>query len=221
MEEGHPPKDQRPFFSEVGDFNRRHPERALAILYHVGESFADKSLESAVRWVHEATELDAQRLGHAIALGVNPDKHGVHTRWETVSERIDQLESDLLHAAGLAEAGVTIDIDRVTVELPLLAGLPKGQLIDIDYDQRRLEELKARQNYAIRKIQDSGSVIEVCPTSNWRIGGISRDDHHPLIRFVGDDVPLVVATDDPGIFDTALAEEIVRPIAAPSAQNTP
>ena len=37
LEEGHPPKNQEPFFNEVRDLNRKHPERALAILYHVGE----------------------------------------------------------------------------------------------------------------------------------------------------------------------------------------
>ena len=57
LEEGRPPKEQRELFEAVKDFNRMHPERALAILYHVGESFSDKSLESAVRWVHEAAEL--------------------------------------------------------------------------------------------------------------------------------------------------------------------
>lgn len=51
-EEGHPPKDKAALFGEVHEFNRRHPERALTILYHVGESYQDKSLESAIRWVH-------------------------------------------------------------------------------------------------------------------------------------------------------------------------
>jgi len=68
-EEGHPPKEKKAFFSEVLDFNRRNPERALAILYHVGESYLDKSLESAVRWVHEAAQLGAHRLGHADRTG--------------------------------------------------------------------------------------------------------------------------------------------------------
>ena len=86
------------------DFNHRHPERALAILYHVGESFDDKSLESAVRWVHEAAEFGAHRLGHAISLGVDPRLYGNHIRNESVAERIDQLNYDLNHRDGLAES---------------------------------------------------------------------------------------------------------------------
>ena len=44
-----------------------------------------------MRWVHESAELGAHRLGHAIALGVDPDAYGVHRRRETVSERLDQI----------------------------------------------------------------------------------------------------------------------------------
>ena len=53
-----------------------------------------------------------------------------------------------------------------------------------------------------------GSVIEVCPTSNRRIGGISSAEHHPVKQFLSNDAPFVIASDDPGIFETTLAEEI-------------
>ena len=104
VEEGFPPKHKRELFAAVHEWNERHPERALAILYHVGESFTDKSLESAVRWVHEAAQFGAHRLGHAIALGVDPEVYGAHERHESVAERIDQIEYDLSHADGLALA---------------------------------------------------------------------------------------------------------------------
>ena len=57
LEEGFPPKDKAELFRAVQTFNDEHPERALAILYHVGESFADKSLESAVRSGRAAAEV--------------------------------------------------------------------------------------------------------------------------------------------------------------------
>ena len=104
VEEGFPPKHKREFFAAVHDWNERHPERALAILYHVGESFTDKSLESAVRWVHEAAEFGAHRLGHAIALGIDPAVYGAHERHESVDERLDQIDYDLAHADGLRVA---------------------------------------------------------------------------------------------------------------------
>ena len=208
FEEGHPPKKQREFFEAVKDFNRRHPERALAILYHVGESFTDKSLESAVRWVHEAAEMGSHRLGHAIALGVSPDMYGVHTRHESVEERIDQLNYDLSHKEGLIRSGVSVDPEAISQELKQLRGLPQESIITIDYDEPRMEEVRLRQRYAAEIITALGSIIEVCPTSNRRIGGIVGSKHHPIRQFVEFGVPFVVGSDDPGIFDTTLADEI-------------
>ena len=207
-EEGYPPKEKRELFDEVKSFNRSHPERALAILYHVGESFNDKSLESAVRWVHEAAEMGAHRLGHAIALGVDPEMYGLHTRSETIGERIDQLRYDLQHRDGLRLHGVHIDVNAVEMELRLLQGEAQDTILQLDYNEQRLKEVKSRQTYAIQCIKLLGAVIEVCPTSNRRIGGISDPNHHPLVQFVDNDVPFVVGTDDPGIFDTTLEDEI-------------
>ena len=208
LEEGYPPRDQRALFNEVHDFNRRHPERALAILYHVGESFNDKSLESAVRWVHEAAELGAHRLGHAIALGVDPDRYGRHIRSESAAERADQLNYDLRHGDGLAGFGVHVDAAAVAEELQRISALPADHRLTIAYDDAKLDELQRRQRYAIDCIRALGSVIEVCPTSNRRIGGITNPEHHPLRRFLASDAPFVIASDDPGIFGTTLADEM-------------
>src|SRR5207237_10493945 len=38
MEEGHPPKELTEAVKEIQSFNDQHPDRALAILAHVGES---------------------------------------------------------------------------------------------------------------------------------------------------------------------------------------
>lgn len=207
-EEGYPPKDQRQLFDAVKDFNNRHPDWALAILYHVGESFNDKSLESAVRWVHEAAEFGAHRLGHAISLGVDPRLYGNHTRNESVAERIDQLNYDLNHQDGLAAFGVQVDAATVVKELERLKLFPADSLLTIEYDDAKLYEITQRQKYAIRCVRALGAVIEVCPTSNRRIGGIARPERHPLRRFLASDAPFVIATDDPGILGATLADEI-------------
>ena len=208
LEEGFPPKLQRQLFEAVKEFNRQNPERALAILYHVGESFTDKSLESAVRWVHEAAEMGANRLGHAIALGVDPDKYGPHTRKESVGERIDQLNYDLRHMSGLRQAGVNLHETEITRELEQLRSRNQGEILPVEYDESRLNEIRARQTYAIRCIKAIGAVVEVCPTSNLRIGGITRPEHHSLVKFAAEDVPFVIGSDDPGIFGTTLTREI-------------
>ena len=208
LEEGHPPKEQREFFEAVKEFNRAHPERALAILYHVGESFSDKSLESAVRWVHEAAEMGVHRLGHAIALGVSPDRYGVHSRRESVAERMDQFRYDLRNREGLSKLGVPVDDQAIAQEMDRLRSLPRQALLTVHYDEQRLKEMRLRQRYAAGCISALGSVVEICPTSNRRVGGISRPEHHPIVQLCEWGVPFVVGSDDPGIFDTTLAKEI-------------
>ena len=208
FEEGYPPKGKREFFEAVKDFNFRYPERALAILYHVGESFADKSLESAVRWVHEAAEMGAHRLGHAIALGISPDLYGVHSRRESVEERIDQLNYDLRHREGLSQAGVIVDVQAISREMEGLRILSDDAVVAVEYDEEKLEEVRLRQRYAAECIRDLGSIVEVCPTSNRRIGGILGDGYHPIRQFVVFGLPFVVGSDDPGIFDTSLTREL-------------
>ena len=208
VEEGHPPKEKAEFFSSVRDFNERHPERALAILYHVGESFTDKSLESAIRWVQEAAELGAHRLGHAIALGVEPESFGPHERSESIAERRDQLAYDLEHAKALSRNGVPVDEGAARQELEALRGRQPDERLAISYDAARLAEVRARQEYAMERVRASGAVIEVCPTSNRRIGSIDDPEHHPVHRFIERDLPFTVSSDDPGIFDTSIRKEI-------------
>lgn len=207
IEEGHPPKEQRALFSAVREHNARHPERALAILYHVGESFEDKSLESAVRWVHEAAELGAHRLGHAIALGVDPAAYG-EARRESVAERRDQVLYDLRHAAALERHGVRVDRAALAHELDALASRAPTDEVQLVYDDRRREEVRARQRFAMAAVRAHGAVVEVCPTSNLRIGGLRDPSHHPLRRFLDERVPVVIASDDPGIFGTTLRDEL-------------
>ncbi|MGH9886699.1 MAG: hypothetical protein ACREBE_14295, partial [bacterium] len=177
VEEGYPPKGKREFFAAVHEFNARHPERALAILYHVGESFTDKSLESAVRWVHEAAELGAHRLGHAIALGVEPEIYGEHERAESVDERLDQIAYDLAHAEGLRARGVRVEENALGRERDALRLRKPDERLTHRYDAARLAGVRARQEFAMARVRSSGAVVEVCPTSNLRIGGIADPLH--------------------------------------------
>ena len=180
-----------------------------AILYHVGESFRDKSLESAVRWVQEAAELGAHRLGHAIALGVDPRRYGEHTRTESGAERLDQIAYDLAHADGLARAR-----RRAST-----ATRSHDEQRSRCSRRRRAVTHQLRRGAARRGARGArttpwigciaaGAVVEVCPTSNRRIGDIADPAHHPVHRFLDRGVPVVVSSDDPGIFGVTLADEI-------------
>ena len=211
-EEGFPPKTARPVFERLARHNRQNPERALGVLYHVGENFWDKSLESAVRWCHEAAELGASRLGHAIALGLDPAvaisrREDAHVA-ELVSERRDQIQYDLRHPLELEKFGVEIATGVLEAEWEELRGRDPMSGVTRDYSQTRLEEIRRRQDFVLHRLAESGTVIESCPTSNLRIGGVPDAAHHPIHRFLDSGVNLVVSADDPGIFDSPLAAEI-------------
>ncbi len=188
VEEGHPPKRLRPLFEAVQRDNLRYPESALGVVYHVGESFFDKSLESAVRWCHEVAEMGAKRLGHALALGLDPRvavarRAHAHER-ELVSERLDQITYNLHHADGLESYGVTLDLEALSDEREKLMLLDPDRVIDRPYGDPRLAEVVKRQDYVLDCLLALGTVIECCPTSNLRIGGVPDPSHHPLHRFL-------------------------------------
>ena len=211
-EEYHPPKRMRALFSLVDEDNRRNPERALDIVYHVGESFFDKSLESAVRWCHEVAEMGVRRIGHAIALGLDPEvavtrRAKAHVR-EMVGERLDQITYDLLHAQKLTGYGIEIDERALVAEREAMAKRPDDEEVERPYDQRRLNEVRRRQEFVLDRLIELGTVIECCPTSNLRIGGVTAPMHHPIHRFLDSRVNLVICSDDPGNFGSTLSEEV-------------
>jgi hypothetical protein len=206
-EAGHPPARQAALFAAVRQFNEARPDRALAILYHVGEVFEDKSLESAVRWVQEAAELGAHRLGHALAVLVEPQALGPHERTEPASERRDQIRYDLTHADALRAAGVGVDSAALQAEQRALDLVPADQPIRLRYDTQRLAEVRLRQDFAMRKLRHLGTVVEICPTSNRRMLGVPGVAASAVRRLSGHRVPFVVATDNPGLLGTTLRRE--------------
>jgi hypothetical protein len=208
VEEGFPPKGLSAFFDDFNAFNREHPERRLALVYHVGESYDDKSLESAVRWVVEAALAGAHRLGHAIALGIHPNHYGPHSRTELVSERRDQIAYDLSHKADLRAYGVPVDETALATELQTLSGRADDDCIEISYDERRLLEFGHRQRLGADQIRATQAIIEVCPSSNRRIAGIRNDEHHPIHRFAEWNLPFIICSDDPGLFGVTLDDEL-------------
>ena len=212
IEEGYPPKDNRELFQRLHKDNQQRPERALEITYHVGESYFDKSLESAIRWCHEAAEMGARRLGHAIALGLDPavaiarrpDAH----MGERVSERLDQIAYDLLYAPELSAFDIEVNASALQTERQILKNRAPDEIVERPYNPQRLKEIRNRQQFVLNRLTQLGTVIETCPTSNLRIGGVPDPAHHPIHTFLKSNVNLVIGADDPGIFDSPLASEI-------------
>ncbi len=212
IEEGFLPKMARSFFKRLHRDNQQNPQFALKATYHVGETFFDKSLESAIRWCHEASELGASRLGHCIALGLQSDvalsrRPQAHEQ-ELVSERLDQIRYDLRFEKQLLAYNIDVNQKRLLDEQEALQKMAEDEVVKRPYSPCRLQEIHNRQQFVLDQISKMGTVIECCPTSNLRIGAVPDAAHHPIHRFLASNVNLVICTDDPGIFDISLASEV-------------
>ena len=211
-EEGFPPKTKKGLFHQFHLDNQK--EQALDLLYHVGESFEDKGLISAIRWIWEVNELGATRLGHAIALGVNPENYLGKIVHESCEERLDTIKWLNSNCDILRENGYKVRFDTLRKEEEFLIS-SNPPYIEIKYDEDYIANAKALQNAVAEILKSKEIVIETCPTSNLRIGQISKSQHHPIKLFHKMGLNYAVCTDDPGIFSTdwikedQLAKEII------------
>ena len=212
FEEGFPPCTTRDFFHRFVEDEHGEARAPLDVLYHVGEIYFDKSLESSVRWCHEVAELGAKRLGHCTALGLDPEvavtRRPQAHELEPVSERLHQIDYDLRLKSKLENAGITVDDQALKGEREQLRSKPADAAIRRPYDEERLEQVRRRQDFVLRELTHRGVVIESCPSSNMRLGSVPGVAEHPVHRFLASDVPLVIGADDPGIFDSPLAAEV-------------
>ncbi|MDX1958691.1 MAG: adenosine deaminase [Leptospiraceae bacterium] len=207
IEENFPPKEKIKFFQKVHEDNQIEKETALSILYHVAESFEDKTPHSAIRWVLDAAGSKVHRLGHCIALGVNPEIYLGKKFHEKVSERRDQLKFLMDHYDEIRSFGVIVEKNQLEKEYQALGDRKDNELLEFIGDKNFLEELLIFQDYAISIIEKSDSIVETCPTSNLLIGRIPRLSDHPLKRFARSNLKLTIGADDPGIFKTSLEKE--------------
>lgn len=212
VEEGFPPKTVKPVLQKFIEDKSCPIFPHLPIVYHVGESYYDKSIESAIRWCHEAAQMGFKRLGHCIALGLDaeiaiqrkPDAH----LFETVDERLDQINYDLDNKKALAKYRIDINEKELLQEKEKIVKFARNKLLKTTYNPKRVQEIKKRQQFVLDELVRLGTVIECCPTSNLRIGSVPDVKHHPIHRFLGSKVKLAICSDDPGIFDSSLSAEV-------------
>ncbi len=212
FEEGYAPESTRAFFKQLHLDNEMRPEHYLDVAYHVGEVYFDKTLESAMRWCHEAAELGARRLGHCTALGLDPQaaiaRQPTAHQLEPVSERLAQIRYDLRHRDRLGDYGIAIDISALEEERRQLCKRPHDEPLSRAYTPGRLAEVRQRQSFVLDRLAELEVVIETCPTSNLLIGAVPTAAQHPIHRFLRSDVHLAIGADDPGIFDCTLESEV-------------
>lgn len=214
VEEGFPPKDKKDFFRKMIQDNKSESSSALAILYHVGESYQDKTCFSAARWVLESARNGAHRLGHCIALGVSPKIFLGTTRKESLAERKDQLAMEIQEYDSIIKFGDFFPKQELESELNRYKSNQKidtsnydSTILEFPFAEREAVYLETFQNYCMSEVSKTNAVIESCPSSNYYIGMIDSPEHHPLPRFNAGRLPVTIASDDPGIFRTDITQE--------------
>ena len=99
-----------------------------------------------------------------------------------------------------------------------LASVPHaGESAGAESVRGALETLGAdRIRHGVRAIEDSGlvaelagrgTVLDVCPISNLRLGIVRSLEKHPLPQLVAAGIRCSISTDDPAIFDTDLTRD--------------
>jgi aminodeoxyfutalosine deaminase len=99
-----------------------------------------------------------------------------------------------------------------------LASVPHaGETVGAESVRGALETLDAdRIRHGIRAVEDTGlvaelagrgTVLDVCPISNLRLGIVRSLEEHPLPQLVAAGIQCSISTDDPAIFDTDLTRD--------------
>lgn len=66
-----------------------------------------------------------------------------------------------------------------------------------------------KSSVTLKLLRDRQIPLEVCPTSNYLTQVVTKLDQHPLKRLYEEGILLTINTDDPGIFDYTLSEELL------------
>ncbi|WDV48051.1 hypothetical protein PV797_10225 [Clostridiaceae bacterium M8S5] len=206
------PENLENFYKEVSIDRNNDPDKTVDVVVHIGENFYDKSLESAIRWCHQSALYGAKRLAHCIALGIDPliaiSRCNEAHVYESVKERIAQIKYDIKYMEELKTYNVKINQTELLAELEILYTKEPNEKIYRNYNQQRLLDITNRQNYVLDELKRIGTIIEVCPTSNLCISGVKLIEQHPFLKLYNSRVNLVICTDDPGVFDSSLSDEV-------------
>jgi aminodeoxyfutalosine deaminase len=162
--------------------------------------------------------------------------HGVEMRLTpdlTRNATPEEIDASLRYAIAYRDRGVVgLGLGAFELEYPPdlyvepfarareggLASVPHaGELGGPDAIRDALYLLHAdRLRHGIRAIEDPelvaelaerGTVLDVCPVSNVRVGVVPSLEEHPLPRLVAAGVKCSLSTDDPPMFDTNLTSE--------------
>jgi aminodeoxyfutalosine deaminase len=83
----------------------------------------------------------------------------------------------------------------------------RGALEELGADRIRHGVRAVEDPGLVRELADRGTVLDVCPISNLRLGVVRSLEEHPLPQLVAAGIRCSISTDDPAIFDTDLTRD--------------
>ena len=125
---------------------------------------------------------------------------------------MEQNIADILHAL---EAGADRLGHAMAAYVPLRIMQGKHDGNGVLYGSGRLERLAEMQKEVLAAIKEKGTPIEVCPSSNLSAHlGLMEYRDHPVGRLVQEGIPIVVCSDDSGIFGNTVPREMAELVNA-------
>ncbi|MCL4398935.1 hypothetical protein M1293_00270 [Candidatus Parvarchaeota archaeon] len=85
-----------------------------------------------------------------------------------------------------------------------------------EYTKGRIDRIIQRQEDVLDELKDSGVAVEINPTANIMVSDIKDFADHPIRKLMNKKIPVVIGTDDKGIFGKSLKSEI---FSVSKAQN--
>jgi adenosine deaminase len=185
----------------------------------------DYALEDVSDWVVAAAERAAEEFGITVKLIVSMNRH------ESVAlgERVADIAVDLMGhgVVGLDLAGNEASfpatpfapIFREAKQAGLKITVHAGEWAGPENVREAIEDVEAdRLGHGVRVVQDASIVrmarerdiaFEVCVTSNVQSGSVKNVEQHPLRELYHLSLLTTINTDDPGVSDITLTDEMV------------
>ena len=89
------------------------------------------------------------------------------------------------------------------------AGGPESveEALDLGVERVAHGVIGARSPATVARIRESGVVLDLCPTSNWKVKAVPSLAEHPLPRLVREGVRCTISTDSRTVAGTTLSRE--------------
>jgi adenosine deaminase len=208
QEEGFPPEDKQSFFTDLNQWNETSKHK-LSVLYHAGESFTDKTVESAARWVLLAARMGATRIGHGLAAIMEPSFWEGQVVYEIESERRNHVLHLIQEHDQMREFSVLTSTPfPAEYQIPILEAELTNLNTRIEYSREHVAAVRFYQDYVLYELSHL-CPVEVCPSSNFIISGMTPSVLN-YRRFQTSGVTVVAGSDDRGIFQTDIDRELQK-----------